>query len=129
MTINANKVVLLFVIALALLLFALPAQAFRCGNKIVRVDMHEHEVIRACGEPTSTRYVGRALRAYDVPITRRRGGGITERYYPGWGGLVQEVIVTEYIYNFGPRKLMRRLLFEGGILVSIETIGYGYHEK
>lgn len=121
MSVNANKVLLMLALALILLLLALPAHAFRCGNQIVRVDMHEQEVIKICGEPTSVRYVGRALRAYDVPITRHR--------VPGWGGFVQEVIVTEYVYNFGPRKLMRRLLFEGGILVTIETIGYGYHEK
>jgi hypothetical protein len=41
---------------------------------------------------------------------------------------VQEVVVTEYVYNFGPRKLMRRLLFEGGVLVQIESLGYGYVE-
>ena len=129
MTINTSKFVLFLVIVCVLLLFALPAHAFRCGNKLVRVDMHEQEVIKVCGEPTSIRYVGRALQAHDTPITRRRAPGITERYYPGWGSFVQEVIVTEYIYNFGPRKFMRRLLFEGGVLVSIETIGYGYHEK
>jgi hypothetical protein len=38
-------------------------------------------------------------------------------------------IVAEYAYNFGPRKVMRRLIFEGGILVSIEALGYGYREK
>jgi hypothetical protein len=39
------------------------------------------------------------------------------------------VVVTEFVYNFGPRKLMRRLIFEGSVLVEIETIGYGYFEK
>jgi hypothetical protein len=37
-------------------------------------------------------------------------------------------MVTAYAYNFGPRKLMRRLVFEAGILVSIESLGYGYRE-
>jgi len=36
--------------------------------------------------------------------------------------------VTELVYNFGPRKLMRKLRFEGGLLTSIETIGYGYRD-
>lgn len=40
----------------------------------------------------------------------------------------EQVILTEYVYNFGPRKLMRRLIFEGGVLTSIEKIGYGYRE-
>jgi hypothetical protein len=48
---------------------------------------------------------------------------------PGVGHFATEVIVTEFVYNFGPRKLMRRLIFEGNVLVEIETIGYGYLEK
>jgi len=49
-------------------------------------------------------------------------------HYPGYGRFIEEVVLTEFVYNFGPRKLMRRLMFEGGILVKIETIGYGYRE-
>jgi hypothetical protein len=37
-------------------------------------------------------------------------------------------MVTEYVYNLGPRKLMRRLVFEGSVLVSVETLGRGYRE-
>jgi hypothetical protein len=51
------------------------------------------------------------------------------RLPPGVGHFATEVIVTEFIYNFGPRKLMRRLIFEGNVLVEIESIGYGYIEK
>lgn len=103
------------------------AYAFRCGNRIVKEDMHEAEVQRACGAPTTMRHIGRALRNVDVPI-RRRHGGWTTQHFPGYN-LTQEVIITEYVYNFGPRKLMRRLIFEGGVLVSIESLGYGYREK
>jgi hypothetical protein len=37
-------------------------------------------------------------------------------------------MITEYVYNLGPRKLMRRLVFEGGLLARIETLGRGYNE-
>ena len=40
-----------------------------------------------------------------------------------------EVMATELVYNFGPRKLMRVLRFEGGYLVDIKTAGYGYLDK
>ena len=113
---------------LALLLFSAPAEAFRCGNKIVTEDMHEAQVRRACGAPTTFRYIGRAVRNVDVPVRRNHGGGWTTGYFPGYSFL-QEVVITEYVYNFGPRKLMQRLVFEGGVLVSIETLGYGYKEK
>ena len=67
------------------------------------------------------------MQAYDIGWRRHYPGGIsTGRSY---GSLHQQVIVTEYIYNFGPRKFMRRLIFEGGVLVTIESIGYGYIEK
>ena len=118
----------LLVAGLILMLACMPAHAFRCGNRIVTKHMHEAEVQRACGEPTTVRHVGRTLRSIELPIERNLGGGWTTRNFPGYG-IAQEVIVTEYVYNFGPRKLMRRLLFEGGILVSIDTLGYGYLEK
>ena len=103
------------------------AYAFRCGSRIVKEDMHEAEVRRACGAPTTMRHIGHALRSVNVPI-QRHNGGWTTKHFPGYN-LTQEVIITEYVYNFGPRKLMRRLVFEGGVLVSIESLGYGYREK
>lgn len=116
--------------ALAAALFtADPAHAFRCGSKIVKDGMHEQQVLAICGEPTSMRHLGYTIRAFDLGYRRRLSRGFTQRYYPGYGYLNQQVVVTEYVYNFGPRKLMRRLIFEGGVLVTIETIGYGYIEK
>ncbi len=113
----------------AILLFAAdPALAFRCGSKLVRDGMHEQQVIAACGEPTSVRHLGHAIRAYDYRY-RLRGGGYTYYRMPGVGHFATEVAITEFVYNFGPRKLMRRLIFEGNVLVEIETIGYGYIEK
>lgn len=109
-----------------LLLASDPALAFRCGNRIVTEDMHEAEVRRACGAPATARQIGRTIRHINIPIESRHGGWTT-RHFPGYG-FAQEVVVTEYVYNFGPRKLMRRLVFEGGILVSIESLGYGYRE-
>lgn len=121
-----SRTVVVAATAIALLCSG-PAYAFRCGNRIVAENMHETEVRRACGAPASVRQIGRTLRNVDIPI-RQRSGGWTIGYFPGHS-LLQEVVVTEYVYNFGPRKLMRRLVFEGGILVSIEKLGYGYREK
>ena len=104
------------------------AHAFRCGSKLVRDGMHEQQVVARCGQPTTIRHLGRTMRAYDY-FSHVRRHGYTYWRTPGFSHLATEVVVTEYVYNFGPRKLMRRLVFEGGVLVSIETIGYGYHEK
>ena len=105
-----------------------PAHAFRCKSKIVKDGMHEQQVIAICGEPTTQRTLGYAVRSFNYGL-RRGPSGLRRQHFPGFAQLSEEVIVTEYIYNFGPRKLMRRLVFEGGVLVRIETIGYGYIEK
>jgi len=110
------------------LLLAEPAAAFRCGSKLVKDGMHEAQVVAVCGQPTTMRNLGVALRGYNYRYRRQIGSGWTEYHNPGYAGYAQEVVITEYVYNFGPRKLMRRLLFEGGVLVTIETIGYGYRE-
>jgi hypothetical protein len=103
-----------------------PAHALRCGSKLVLDGMLEQEVINHCGEPTSIRHLGYVIRSFN-PMTRRNLAG-TQIYRYGRGNYYHEVPVTVFIYNFGPRKLMRKLRFEGGMLTDIETLGYGYLE-
>jgi len=128
MNLIPRKSIGLALLAGVLLLVADPALAFRCGTKIVRDGMHEQQVIAACGEPTSVRHLGHTIRAYDYRFRLRNPGHMYYRT-PGVGHFATEVVVTEFVYNFGPRKLMRRLIFEGSVLVEIESIGYGYIEK
>ncbi|MCB1624968.1 MAG: DUF2845 domain-containing protein [Pseudomonadales bacterium] len=98
------------------LLAAAPAHAFRCGNKLVHEGDTRSEVAAKCGEPTevSRRSVWRQ------PIIWHRG----RPFYVG-DGLI-EIPVETWIYNLGPRKFMRRVRFEDGVVVEIETLGYGY---
>ena len=128
MIIPTGKLLAVSTTLVVALLAAEPAAAFRCGSKLVKDGMHEVQVVAVCGEPTTRRHLGYALRSYDYRFRQNTGPGWTEYHSPGYGLLVQEVIITEYVYNFGPRRLMRRLIFEGGVLVTIETIGYGYRE-
>jgi len=117
-----------FGLFVAVLLLAAPAHAFRCGNKLIKEDMHEQQVRVACGEPATRRYLGMAVRNVQFPARRAINGRLSGERNGHYGYYTQEVVITEYVYNFGPRKFMRRLLFEGGVLVSIEKIGYGYRE-
>jgi hypothetical protein len=121
---------LIFLLLVSLLtMISEPAHAFRCKSKLVRDGMHEQQVRAICGNPTTARNLGVAIRGAVFGYRNQLPGGWnTGRSYPGVS-FGQEVIITEYVYNFGPRKLMRRLIFEGGVLVTIETIGYGYIEK
>ena len=119
---STGKLTLSIALACMAFLASDPAHALRCGNRLVKDGMHESEVKAICGKPVSERRLGYVLRSH----FDRTHGLTTTRYY---GGYQREVLVTELVFNFGPRKLMRKLRFEGGLLTSIETLGYGYHEK
>lgn len=109
---------LVLVLALAA---AAPAYAFRCGTKLVSEGDTRSQVVAKCGEPTEVERRS-VLRE---PITWIGG-----RPYRAGLGLV-EVPVEFWIYNLGPSKFMRRVHFEDGVVVDIETLGYGYidHSK
>jgi hypothetical protein len=127
MHMHTKRIVGSLLIIILFLLSSQQALAFRCGNKLVRDGIHEQVVLEICGEPVSIRYLGYALRPYDFS-SRRSLGGLSVEHHPNYGRYSQEVLVTEYVYNFGPRKLMRRLMFEDGILVTIESLVYVYRE-
>jgi hypothetical protein len=102
-----------------ILLASSPAYAFRCGNKLVLEGDTRTEVRQKCGEP--------------VEVTRK---SILRTPVYWWRGQpiqvssdLVEVPVEIWLYNLGPNQLMRRLRFEDGELVDIETLGYGYIEK
>ena len=128
MSILNSKFVASAAVLLLTLSFSEPAAAFRCGSKLVRDGMHEAQVIAVCGQPATMRNLGVAVRSYDYSYRQQSSPGWSNYRRPGYGYLAQEVIITEYVYNFGPRKFMQRLIFEGGVLVTIESIGYGYQK-
>ncbi|MGB8326692.1 MAG: DUF2845 domain-containing protein [Steroidobacteraceae bacterium] len=104
------------VVAAGLALTA-PAYAFRCGNYLVHEGDSRGEVAAKCGEPAdvSRRTILRA------PISWYYGRPIQVG-----NGLV-EIPVETWIYNLGPYRLMRQVKFEDGLVVEIETLGYGYN--
>jgi len=124
MNLAANKIIITLGIASVLLLSSNAAWALRCGNKLVKQDMHESRVIELCGKPVSTRPLGYILRPYI--IKQRVGISVSQGMRHVYGGYHQELDVKEMLFNFGPHKLMRLMRFEGGRLREIRTAGYGY---
>lgn len=123
---TACTIPLVAFLILGTLLVSAPAHALRCDGKVVIEGMLEIEVMEHCGEPTAVRQRGFVVRAF-TPLelmTSREAHG----YRFGPGNFYQHLLVTEFIYNFGPSRLMRKLRFEGGKLTDIETLGYGYLE-
>jgi hypothetical protein len=86
-----------------------PAQALRCGNRLVTVGDFDFQVLSRCGEPYWVHSRSDLLVAgIHTPLQRR-----------------QEQVVQDWYYNFGPRHLVRRLRFVDDQLVAIDSAGYG----
>jgi hypothetical protein len=108
---------LLLVLALAA---TAPAYAsFRCGSKLVTEGDTRAQVVAKCGEPTEVE---------QRTVLREPTVWVGGRLYRGGLGL-SEIPIELWVYNLGPSKLMRRIRFEDGVVVEIETLGYGYLES
>ncbi len=97
---------------------AAPAWAFRCGNRLVSEGDTQESVRAKCGNPSEVQH-RQLLRP---AVVWRYGHAIRV----GNGAI--EVSGESWIYNLGPNRLMRRVRFEDGVVVEIETLGYGYHQ-
>ena len=95
------------------------ANTMRCGTKIIDEGTTRSEVAAKCGEPDEV-ITARSVFRRPVMWTNGRPYFVGENYI--------EIPVESWIYNFGPNKLMRKVVFEGGYLVAIETLGYGYNK-
>jgi len=117
--------------ALAVLLFAAtPALAFRCGNKIVSAGDHYSKVLKYCGEPIGVqeRVIYREGRTRPRIRVEGPNGLEYDREVLQYERSYVEVLVEEWTYNFGPRRLMQLVRFENGFVVEVDQLGYGYRE-
>jgi Protein of unknown function (DUF2845) len=92
---------------LVIALAALPAYGMRCGTDLVTTGQWSYEVLEHCGPPVEQHVLTQ---------------------YPGfnYGFLgMWPVVVEEWIYDLGPHRLRRRLLFEDGLLIQIDTLDKG----
>jgi uncharacterized protein DUF2845 len=93
------------------------ADSFRCGTKLLSDGDSSDKVEALCGPPTDIQ----RRTILQPPVYYNHG----RRYYGSYG--VSEVTVEYWTYNLGPSKLMRRLRFEDGLLVDVETLSHGYY--
>ncbi len=87
----------------------------RCDQLAFHVGDSTFDVLARCGEP--------ALR--DARVVARSAGATTAGGATFEGATVTE-LVEIWTYDLGPQALVRRLSFEHGKVVAIETGGYGY---
>lgn len=88
--------------------------ALRCGHRLVEPGHRRYRVAGLCGAPNEV---------------SRRTVYTTRRYYGFELGIEAEQVVPieieEWIYDLGPTRLIRTLLFENGLLAAIEEGGRG----
>ncbi len=110
--------------------FAEPALALRCGNKLVQRGDPIPKVLKYCGEPVATQQ--RSIVRRGIPRSRvfrdRRLRDYSEDELLINDRSYVEVLVEEWTYNFGPRKLMRIIRFENGLVADVTELGYGYRD-
>jgi hypothetical protein len=97
---------------LLVLLACLPAlaaaQSLRCASKIINEGTSQVKVAALCGQPTNIEHQSAV------------GGFVNGVPVAG------DVQVEIWTYNFGPNKLLQRIRFENGIVVKIDSLGYGF---
>ena len=97
------------------------AYALRCGTEVVSIRDPKIEVLRKCGDPVSVE----AWTEHQV-ISRNHTRG---RRYSVLDDIVISISVEEWLYNFGPHRLIYWLRIENGYLDRMGTLGYGYLER
>jgi len=116
----------------AVLLLPTNALAMRCGNQLIDKGDTQAKVLRYCGEPVQAQQrLGIRSGVYRNSGTRFGGSPKTDLsfsrgYYLPYGR--REVVVEEWVFNFGPNKFMRRVTFEDGIVEKVEELDYGYRD-
>ncbi|MFN7550205.1 MAG: DUF2845 domain-containing protein [Pseudomonadota bacterium] len=95
--------------ALLLLCAAAEAQALRCDGRVVDVGDHAIQVRERCGEPFW-------IDAYTEVLVQGEYGPLEQRV---------ERPVEAWYYNFGPNRLLRRLLLVDDRLLREDSLGYG----
>ena len=104
-------------VCIALLLGAAAlGDTLRCGNRLVYEGDALFKVEARCGKPAQISH----STILKYPSIWRNG-----RLYR-LGNEEVAVPVETWIYNFGSSRFMRKLRFEDGLLVTIETLEYGH---
>ena len=97
----------------ALFVFALDAQALRCGNALVSKGDRKIEVVKKCGEPSLVESWREEVAVYSETDLKRLVK-------------VDNNYMEEWTYNFGPNRFIHFMTFRNGLLEKIETGLRGY---
>jgi hypothetical protein len=105
----------------SLLLACMPslstAESIVCGSGTILVGSSSAELEALCGKPSKVN------RAADFA-----GADVRPGIRDGLRGSVDQIDIIVWTYNFGPDQLMQRVQIRNGVVIAIESLGYGYDE-
>lgn len=116
-----TRILLLALVTLSAWSFSADASAMSCQRRVVSRGDSQARVLQYCGNPaTKTERVIQNSSSVLVPLASG-----------GYAMQAQSVSVLQerWVYNFGPRRLMREVTFQDGIIVRIRTLGYGTEQS
>jgi hypothetical protein len=89
----------------------------RCGSRIIDRGTNSVEVSSFCGAPTQVDHTT----VFRGDAKRVDGDGRVT-------GIGADVQVEFWTYNFGPNLFMERVRIEDGVVVEVQSLGYGFNE-
>jgi hypothetical protein len=111
------------------LLFCTSAFALRCGRVLVNIGDYKHDVVEKCGEPESMEsHIERRGEENYANGSQFNGWQQHPRSGINYGQnryIEVEVVIDEWIYDFGRRRLQQYLRFENGRLKEVKSAGRG----
>ncbi len=114
-----------------ILFFSQSAFSLRCGHSLVKEGDYKAEVEDKCGEPDSTEYHYERRGNSNHADTTLYGYNDKSRFPTNSFSYGQqnyqdiEILVDEWVYDFGRARLRKLLRFENGRLKDIESLGRG----
>ena len=127
----------LLTVLICTLTYATTADAIRCNSRLAIKGDSSHKFRAVCGEPAhiERRVIYLTNRFISGNQQQQRHSNLHQQnQFPTVRGQMsaieleraEQVIIEEWHYNFGPRRLMQIVTFRNGIATDIEVDGYGY---
>jgi Protein of unknown function (DUF2845) len=93
------------------------AESIRCGSQLIEKGSTSADLLEYCGKPTQ---VTRNGTVHGLVGNTSTADGITSQ-------ATGDFEVETWTYDFGPNQLMERVRIENGIVVQIDSLGYGHN--
>lgn len=94
----------------------------RCEPRRVVEGLSKYRLVAQCGEPLTKRSGNMLKPLFNRPEIYRRDGDA----YAYRNQYVTPVYREEWVYNFGSRSPMRRVILEDGRVTDVESIDHGF---